>query len=119
MGQKFPFSVAEKQKILYLEGASLELRRSWGERYERAGYLHDALEFYKAASDREALHRLAEKAVEGADLLLLQNVYRALGEALPEDRLQRLEVRARELGKTADADRAAFLRVPAENPKPR
>jgi hypothetical protein len=119
MGQKFPLSVADKQKILYLGGASPELRRSWGERYEEAGLLHDALEFYGAAADEEALRRLAEKAVEGADLLLLQNVYRALGEALPPDLLVRLETRARELGKTADANRAAFLRVPAENPKPR
>lgn len=119
MGQKFPLSVAEKQKILHLAAAPPELRRSWGERYEEAGLLHDALEFYEAAADRDALRRLAEKALEGADLLLLQNVHRALGEALPPDLLLRLEARARDLGKTADAERAAFLRVPAENPKPR
>ncbi|MGC8762294.1 MAG: hypothetical protein ACP5VN_01470 [Acidobacteriota bacterium] len=119
MGQKFPLSVAEKQKILYLGGASPELRRSWGERYEQAGLLHDALEFFAAAQDRGALERIAGKAVEEADLLLLQNVFRALGEPLPPDLLLRLEGRGRELGKAADAQRAALLRVPAENPKPR
>lgn len=119
MAQSFPLSVAEKQKVLYLGGASPDVKRSWGERYEQAGLLHDALDFFAAAGDRAALLRLMDKAVEEADLLLLQNVHRALGEPLSHDRLLRLEARARELGKTADAERAAFLKVPGESPKPR
>ena len=114
MSPKFPLKVADKQRIMYVNPLPPDDLVSWGDRYREAGLLHDALDFYQAAGNDEALRSLASAAVDAGDLVLLLNVYRALGETTPESGLKALQDKARQGGKTSEADRAEVLLVPAK-----
>ena len=114
MALKIPLTVADKQKILFLSSTPAPQLTDWGRRHEEAGLLHDALLYYEAARDRASLERLAQAAVESADLLLLVNAHKALGGAPPAKSLEALKTRAEALGKSVEASRAALLLVPGD-----
>jgi hypothetical protein len=110
---KFPLSVEEKQKVQFIRPASPQDLKAWGDRYRETGLLHDALEFYQSAKDRDSLQGLVDLAVQAADLVLLLNVYRALGTEPDGARLRDLHQRALALGKEASAAKASSLLIPA------
>lgn len=114
MALKIPLTVADKQKILFLSSTPAPQLTDWGRRHEEAGLLHDALLFFEAARDRASVERLAQAAVESADLLLLLNAHKALGGAPPAPSLEALMARAEALGKSVEAGRAALLLVPGD-----
>ncbi|MEW5763757.1 MAG: hypothetical protein ACOYXN_13235 [Acidobacteriota bacterium] len=114
MAQKIPLTVAEKQKILFLSSTPAPALSDWGRRHEEAGFLHDALLYFEAARDRASLERLAQTAVESADLLLLLNAHKALGGVPPAKSLEALRTKAEALGKRLEAERAAQLLVPGD-----
>lgn len=110
---KFPLTVAEKHKILFTNPEPPAELSAWGSTYEKAGNLHDALEFYQAAQDRPALERLLNGAVETADLLLLLNTCKALGIPPSKSHLQALQDRAHSAGKAETARRVSLFLVSA------
>ena len=114
MAQKIPLTVADKQKILFLSSTPPPQLSDWGRRHEEAGLLHDAVLYYEAARDRASLERIAQTAVESADLLLLLNAHKALGGAPPAKSLEALKAKAEALGKSVEAGRAALLLVPGD-----
>jgi hypothetical protein len=110
---KFPLTVEEKQKVQFIRPAPSKDLKAWGDRYRGAGLLHDALEFYQAAKDRDSLLGLVDSAIQAADLVLLLNIYRALGSEPDAARLQDLRQKALALGKEAAAAKASSLLIPA------
>lgn len=110
---KFPLTVAEKHKILFTNPEPPAELSAWGSTYEKAGNLHDALEFYQAAQDTPALERLLDVAVETADLLLLLNTCKALGIPPSKSHLQALQDRAHSAGKAETARRVSLFLVSA------
>lgn len=111
MGEKFPLTVAAKQKIVYLDPTPKPQLVEWGNRYRDAGLFHDALEFYTKAGDESGLRALLETAVDEADLVLLLNTCNALGSPSPPERIRALKERADAIGKAAVAERAGLLLV--------
>jgi len=111
MAVRFPLTVSQKQKILYVNPPPPEELTAFGDRYMEAGLLHDSLEFYSVAKDDSSLRRLVEASVESADLLLFQNTFRALREQPPIEKVRDIYERALALGKKVEADRieAHFL----------
>ncbi len=105
--QKFPLSVADKQQCLYVKPLPPGDLGALGRKYEEAGQYHDALDFYQAAGDRASIARLADRAVEEADLVLLLNTARALGEEPSRNKIENLQRRAQERGMESVAKRAA------------
>jgi hypothetical protein len=113
MSPKFPLTVAEKQKILYLNPNSPQEMVEWGNRYREAGLWHDALEFYAAAKDAPSLEAVVRAAGEQGDLILLLNACRAQGVPPPAGALTAVRDGAKALGKEAEARRADLLLVPS------
>ena len=107
---KFPLE--EKQKVQFVRPAAPRDLKAWGDRYREKGLLHDALEFYLAAKDRDSLQGLVNSAIQAADLVLFLNIYRALGSEPDTARLQDLRQQALALGKEAAAGRASSLLIP-------
>jgi|YelNatPaOPRAMG01_1025707.scaffolds.fasta_scaffold02102_23 hypothetical protein len=110
---KFPLTVAEKHKILFTNSEPPAELSAWGSTYEKAGNLHDALEFYQAAGDKPAMERLLTVAVESADLLLFLNTCKALGIPPGKGHLQALQDRARSAGKAETARKVSLFLVTA------
>lgn len=109
MAVRFPFTVSEKQKVLYLDPPPPEELTAFGDRYVEAGLLHDALEFYQVAGNVESLRGLVAKAIENADLLLFLNIFKALAEPPPVEEARKIRERALSLGKNVEAERLETL----------
>jgi len=110
---RFPLTVREKQRIMFINPLPAPQLTSWGDRYREAGLLHDALEFYQAARNTPALEALMEQALSQADLVLLLNLYRALEREPERAKLAALQDRASASGKESVAARASSLIVSA------
>ncbi len=108
---KFPLTVADKQKLLFVSPAPPPELTAWGRQYEAAGQFHDALDFYLGAKDSASIRSLLDKAVQAADLVLLLNAYRALDEEPDAQRVEALQAAAATAGKEAVAKKASLLLV--------
>ena len=109
---KFPLSVAEKHQALFVKPLSAGELSAWGRTYQEAGQPYDALEFFQAAMDRQAIAALGEKAVDGADLVLFLNACRVLGSDPEPAKLQSLRQRALAAGLESVARRVSTLLAP-------
>src|SRR5512143_345702 len=107
--QKFPLSVADKQQCLFVKPLPPADLSALGRTYEEAGQYHDALDFYQAAQDRSSVTRMIDRAVDDADLVLLLNACRALGEEAPRTKIESLQHRAQERGMESVAKRATTI----------
>lgn len=102
-------SCLEKRDLLNQSAQSVGKLKDWGARYEEAGQVNDAVDFYERAGDSGALENLLPLAITEGDAFLYGRLLRALGrDGLPEDWIA-LGERATELGKHAYA-REAFER---------
>lgn len=117
MARKRDLSCLEKRELLNDQGASAELLHSWGEYYEAAGSLYDAVDFYEKAKAGEALAHLLGRAREEGNVFLFRRLTRFLGLAPGGDEWAALAVRAEELGKSAFAAEAQRLAVPVVDEK--
>jgi hypothetical protein len=106
---KFPMSVADKQQALFVKPLPAGDLVALGRKYEQAGQLHDALDFYQAAQERPAVESLVAKAVETADLVLLLNACRAAGVEVSRQQFEALRNKALETGKGSVAKRVSIL----------
>ncbi len=109
MARKRDLSCLEKRELLNDQGASAEVLHSWGEYYEAAGSLYDAVDFYEKANAGEALARLLGRAREEGNVFLFRRLTRFLGLTSDGDEWAALAARAEELGKSAFAAEAQRL----------
>lgn len=93
----------EKRDLLNQTPVSVEMLRQWGERYEKQGLVHDAVDFYEKAGAREALRGLLEHARETGDYFLFSRICRVLGEEPDEKDWLMVARQAETLGKHACA----------------
>jgi len=106
MARKDSLSCLDKRDLLNQPAASLETLSYWGRKFEEAGSVFDAVDFYAKANEREALDRLLKSALDEGDAFLFKQICRALKyETGPKEWLA-LAKRAEELGKYAFAAQA-------------
>ncbi len=74
MGNDDLLCCVEKRDLLNQPAASVDALVEWGDRYLKAGFVHDALGFYEKAGALEALPPLLEVAKSEGDTFLLQRV---------------------------------------------
>ncbi len=103
MAQNFtdlPSSV-EKRDILYgVKKMSVKELTELGTRFEKAGWISDAVDFYTQAKDHSSLKKLQELSAADGDVFMLLKIARVLGEegSFTED-LKKCSARAESLGK--------------------
>lgn len=99
MARKETLSCLEKTDLLNQAAASIETLLHWGRKYEEAGLVFDAVEFYEKANEREALDRLLKNALNEGDAFLFKRVSRALKFEPSREEWLELAKKAQELGK--------------------
>ncbi len=80
--------------------------KRWADSLFDAGMLHDAVEFYKKAGNKEGLERILEIAEDEGDFFLADLVLKSLGEDFDSGRWAKLGKRAEELKKYYFASQA-------------
>jgi hypothetical protein len=107
--RKDSLSCLEKRDLLNQPAASIETLSSWGGKYEEAGSVFDALDFYAKANNREALERLLKLASDEGDVFLFKQVCRVLKYEPGAEEWLAVAKKAEELGKLAFAAQAYRL----------
>ena len=67
-----------KQKILYIEKANPHVLQNYGDIFLEEGLLTDALDFYQKASYDSGMQKIKDIAFDRGDVMLLQQVAKAL-----------------------------------------
>jgi hypothetical protein len=99
----------EKRELLNQSAVSVDQLLEWGARFEEAGLINDAVDFYERANSSETLEKLLKVVSGEGDAFLYGRILKALGrEAAPREWVM-LGTKAAELGKEAFA-REAFKR---------
>ncbi|MEM4243210.1 MAG: hypothetical protein QXP44_00215 [Candidatus Bathyarchaeia archaeon] len=88
-----------KQAMLYAQDARPAELAAWGRRFLAAGWLYDAIDFFKRANWREGLLQVREQAVREGDVFLVRRLSKALGEETEAATWRRVGEEARRLGK--------------------
>lgn len=96
---KVPLSVKLRHKKLFLEKTPKEELIELGKKYLSKGMLYDALEYFEKANDEKLMFEIKEKSIEEADLVLYQNVCRALKIEMIREELLKLKENAKTMGK--------------------
>ena len=96
----------KKQRLLYVDKTPAATLSDIGGRYLEEGRLHDAMEFFQRAVDREAMAGIAALAEESGDVMLFQQAHKALGSAPGPEAWNRIAERAFSLKKFAFASHA-------------
>ncbi|MBC7358309.1 MAG: hypothetical protein H5U10_07220 [Desulfacinum sp.] len=107
-------SCLQKRDLLNRSAVSVDELLQWARRYEQAGLMHDAVDFYEKAQANEEIRRLMEKAVQEGDYFLLKRLSTLLGAAPDGATWRSLAERARELGKELFSQRAMSEAEPRE-----
>jgi len=110
MARSSLLSCLEKRDLLNQSAVSIDKLLDWGSRYEEAGQLNDAVDFYDRAKASEQLEKLMPRVCAEGDAFLYGRILKALDrEAPPQDWLE-LGEKAKQLGKMAYA-RDAFSKA--------
>jgi tetratricopeptide (TPR) repeat protein len=109
-------SCLEKRDLLNQSAVSVDKLMGWGARYEEAGQINDAVDFYERANAAGPLEALLEVARDDGDAFLYGRVLKALGRDAPAEEWILLGEKARELGKHAFA-LEAFKRGGLQEPE--
>jgi hypothetical protein len=96
----------EKRDLLNRSAISVETLLRWGQHYEDAEMVHDAVSFYEKAGAREPLRRILELARDEGDLFLFNRICRTLQHTPTRDEWLALAAKADELGKVSFAEQA-------------
>lgn len=112
--KEVPLSVSLRHKILFLEKTPKEELIEIGKKYFSKGMLFDALEYFEKAQDEKLLLEIKQKSLEEADIVLYQNVCRALKLEMKEDELIRLKECAEKMGKESVAQSASLYMISKE-----
>lgn len=99
MGQKELPHYKKKQQLLHAKDARPEDLRRQAEEFLQAGWLSDALDFFKKAGDQNGLEKVRDIAISEGDAFLFRRTLKALDAAASEDQWKELADRALDLGK--------------------
>lgn len=119
MADKKLMGCMEKRDLLNQSAVSVESMRTWGERYEEAGLLSDAVDFYEKAKATDALERLRGNALGEGDFFLFGRLSRILGHDPTPQEWMELASRAEKAGKQAFAAQALLKANPSGDSKGR
>ena len=89
----------KKQQLLHTKDAKPEDLSRQGEKFLRAGWLSDAIDFFGKASDQDGLKKIREIAVEEGDTFLFRRTLKVMDETAGEEQWKELAARALEQGK--------------------
>ena len=89
----------KKQQLLHAKGAKPEDLRRLGEKFLRAGWLSDAIDFFGKAGDRDGLEKIREITIEEGDTFLFRRTLKAMDETADEEQWKELAAHAFELEK--------------------
>jgi tetratricopeptide (TPR) repeat protein len=67
-----------KQKILYIEKVNPNVLQNYGDMFLEEGFLSDALDFYQKANYNNGMKKIKDIAFDRGDVMLLQQVAKAL-----------------------------------------
>lgn len=67
-----------KQKILYIEKGNPNVLQNYGDMFLEEGFLSDALDFYQKANYNNGMKNIKDIAFDRGDVMLLQQVAKAL-----------------------------------------
>jgi tetratricopeptide (TPR) repeat protein len=67
-----------KQKILYIEKVNPNVLQNYGDMFLEEGFLSDALDFYQKANYNNGMQKIKDIAFDRGDVMLLQQVAKAL-----------------------------------------
>lgn len=85
MAGDYLLNCLEKRDLLNDSDVAESTLLTWGQRFEEAEMIHDAVDFYEKANSRENLDRLLRKALEDGDVFLFSRLCRILKyEAVPD-----------------------------------
>ncbi|SFM93057.1 hypothetical protein [Thermodesulforhabdus norvegica] len=95
-----------KRDLLNEPDADRDRLLEWASSCMEAGYIHDALEFYKKAGDTAAIERILTGALDEGDVFLVKQALGGLKRDLSTEEWLKLGKRAEALGKFAFAAEA-------------
>jgi hypothetical protein len=106
MAKEYLLECLEKRDLLNDAGVSEAILLDWGQRFEQAGLLNDAVEFYDKADAKDDLRRILQIALDEGDLFLYSKLCRLLGYEASRDQWLALADKAEEAGKLSFAAEA-------------
>ncbi len=109
--KEIPLSVSSRHRVLFLENSPKEVLIEIGKKYFSKGMLYDALEYFEKAQDENLMLEIKEKSIELADLVLYQNVCRAMKIEINKDELVRLKEYAEKMGKESVAQNTSLYLI--------
>lgn len=89
----------KKQQMLHAKDARPEDLRRQGEEFLQAGWISDAIDFFKKAGDQNGLEKVRDIAISEGDAFLLRRTLKALDTTASEAQWKELADRALDLGK--------------------
>lgn len=99
MGKKELPHYKKKQQLLHAKDARPDDLRRQGEEFLQAGWLSDAIDFFKKAGDQNGLEKVRDIAISEGDAFLFRRTLKVLDAAASEDQWKELADRALDLGK--------------------
>lgn len=106
----------EKRELLNESVVSVDRLLEWGRRYEEAGFIYDAVDFYEKAGAREDLVRLLDEAKSEGNLFLVNRLCKILNTELTSQEWLAIGEEAERAGKLTFAEEA-YRRGGKEIPK--
>ena len=95
-----------RREVLYGPGIPSEVLVEYGQAYETAGRMDDALQFFEQARDRAGLARMKAHALKIGDAFILKRIAKAIPEMVTPGDWELLVKCAEGLGKTLYAEQA-------------
>jgi hypothetical protein len=99
MGKKELPHYKKKQQLLHAKDARPGDLRRQGEEFLQAGWLSDAIDFFKKAGDQNGLEKVRDIVISEGDAFLFRRALTALDVTASEEQWKELADRALDLGK--------------------
>jgi hypothetical protein len=105
MGVRLPEPL-KRREILYGVTTPTETLIEYGQAYEEAGRMDDALQFFEQAKDQKGLARMKVHAFKIGDAFVLKRIAKVAPEMVTPADWEQMVKRAEELGKNLFAEQA-------------
>jgi hypothetical protein len=119
MAERELLTCLEKRELLNESVVSVDKLLEWGRRYEEAGFIYDAVDFYEKAGAREELARLLEDAKPEGNVFLVNRLCKFLKVELTNQEWLAIGEEAERVGKStfaAEGFRRGGKETPARSP---
>jgi hypothetical protein len=117
MAVKELLTCLEKRELLNESVVSVDKLLEWGQRFEEAGLIYDAVNFFEKAGARDDLARLLDEAKSEGNLFLVNRLCKALKTELTKQEWLAIGEEAERAGKltfATEAYRLAGKEIPAQ-----